>query len=933
VLRRDEAATVEFPSGTLTFLFTDLERSTGLWEEHPEAMKRALARHDRILRDAVEGHGGHVVKTTGDGVHAVFGSAHEALEACLDAQSALAGERWPESTGPLRVRMGVHAGEAELRDRDYYGSVLNRAARLMAVGYGGQVLVSETVEPLVRDALPADATLIDLGMHRLRDLADPLRVFQLAHPDLPREFPRLRSLDALPGNLPRQVTSFVGREDELARVADELEEAPLVTLTGVGGVGKTRVALEVAAAVIPNLRDGAWLCELDGVRDPEAVSDAVIEVFGLDPRPGMTATDLVLSFLGAKQLLLVLDNCEHVLKPIARLVTQVVRECPGVHVLATSREGLNVAGERILVVASLELPDSTELPAIASSEAVQLFVERAEAVRAGFALDATNASAVAQICHRLDGVPLAIELAAARVSMLAPPELARRLDQRFRILTGSDHGAVERHQTLRAAIDWSYELLDDTERRLLDRLSVFAGGFTLQAAEAVASGEGINADAVFDLLAALVARSLVEADTEGVEARYRLLETIRQYAQERLEADGDAARVRDEHARHFAAFGKAAIAGLASPAELDWWQRFSREIDNVRVALTWAIENREVEITLRLMALDDARLVTFSPELSAVLRPAAEAALAMPGIVDDPRYPTVLLCAAMHCYAQEDLEGVARYCDDALAAEARLGVDPNSSVWTTRVWIALTEGNVDEYVEYAERALAICRGRDEGVRLAMALTGAAMAHSLRGDDMEEAIAEVDEALTLAKELAIPSLLGGTRASAAFVLADVQPERALVLMREALQDKKTHRIRGLPVHSILGDVAERLGDQRHALEFFAIGMEEQHWLGNSEMVGRMLRRVGLRLVDHDPESAALTIGAGTAFSHGWTLTTRVVEDQERGIEALNAALGADRCAKLLDRGAAMDEHDAVVEARAAAARTLSAVAPSSKVPRT
>jgi predicted ATPase/class 3 adenylate cyclase len=933
VLGRDEAATAEFPSGTLTFLFTDLERSTGLWEEHPEAMKRALARHDEILRAAVDTHRGHVVKTTGDGVHAVFASAHEALEACLDAQRALAGERWPESTGPLRVRMGVHVGEAELRDRDYYGSVLNRAARLMAVGHGGQVLVSETVEPLVRDALPADATLIDLGMHRLRDLADPLRVFQLAHADLPREFPRLLSLDALPGNLPRQVTSFVGREDELARVAGELEEAPLVTLTGVGGVGKTRLALEVAATVIPNLRDGAWLCELDGVRDPEAVSDAVIEVFGLDPRPGTTATDLVLSFLRAKQLLLVLDNCEHVLKPIARLVTQVVRECPGVHVLATSREGLNVAGERILVVASLELPDSTELPAIAASEAVQLFVERAEAVRAGFALDATNASAIAQICHRLDGVPLAIELAAARIAMLAPPELARRLDQRFRILTGSDHGAVERHQTLRAAIDWSYELLDDAERRLLDRLSVFAGGFTLQAAEAVASGEGINVDAVFDLLAALVSRSLVEADTEGLEARYRLLETIRQYAQERLEADGDAGRVRDAHARYFAAFGEAAIAGLASPDELEWWQRFSREIDNVRVALTWAIENRDVETTLRLIALDDARLVTFSPELSGVLRPAAEPALAIPGIADDPRYPTVLLCAAMHCYAQGDLEGVARYCDDALAAEARLGVDPNSSVWTTRIWVALTEGNVDEYVEYAERALAICRGRDEGVRLAMALTGAAMAHSLRGDGMAVAIAEVDEALTLAQKLAIPSVLGGTRASAAFVLADVQPGRALALMREALQDKETQRIRGMPVHSILGDVAERLGDRRHALEFFAIGMEEQHWLGNSEMVGRMLRRIGLRLVEHDPEAAALTIGAGTAFSHGWTLTTRVVEDQERGIESLNAALGAERCAELLDRGAAMDEHDAVVEARAAAVRNLSADAPSSNVPRT
>jgi predicted ATPase/class 3 adenylate cyclase len=913
----------ELPTGTVTFLFTDLESSTRLWEQHTEAMRDALARHDALLREAVEAHSGQIVKGRGDGLHAVFETADRAVDAAVTGQVALGREAWNE-TGPLRVRMGLHTGAAEQREGDYFGPVLNRAARLMSAAHPGQVLCSQATADLVRDSLLSPVGLVDLGAHRLQDLTRTETIFQVTHPDLPAEFPLFRSLDVLPGNLPRQVTSFVGRGDELARVVGELEDAPLVTLTGVGGVGKTRLALEVAAVVVPNYRDGAWLCELAGVRDPAAVPDAVSEVFNLEQSRGLTPRDALMRFLRSKVLLLVLDNCEHLLKPAAQLVTEIVRECPGVRVLATSREGLNVAGERIVGVGSLSVPEGVEqVDVVAGSDAVRLFIDRAEAVRTEFVLDHDNAAAVAQVCQRLDGVPLAIELAAARVAMLTPPELAKRLDQRFRILTGSERGAVERHQTLRAAIDWSYELLDDAERALLDRLSVFAGGFTLAAAEAVASGGGIDSDAVFDLLAVLVARSLVEADTEGAESRYRLLETIRQYAQERLEADADAARVRDEHARYFAAFGEAAIAGLASPAELDWWQRFSREIDNVRVALTWAIENRDIDTTLRLMALDDARLVTFSPELSGVLRPAAEPAMAIPGIADDPRYPTVLLCAAMHCYAQGDLEGVARYCDDALAAEARLGVDPNSSVWTTRIWVALTEGNVDEYVEYAERALAICRGSEKGVRLAMALTGAAMAHSLKGGDMAVAIAEVDEVLPLAQDLAIPSLLGSTRASAAFVLADVQPDRALVLMREALQAKEAHRIRGQPVHSILGDVAERLGDRRHALEFFAIGMEEQHWLGNSEMVGRMLRRIGLRLVNDDPEAAALAIGAGTAFSHGWTLTTRVVEDQELGIETLNAALGTDRCTELIAQGAAMDEHDAVVEARAAAARTLSA----------
>jgi hypothetical protein len=297
--------------------------------------------------------------------------------------------------------------------------------------------------------------------------------------------------------------------------------------------------------------------------------------------------------------------------------------------------------------------------------------------------------------------------------------------------------------------------------------------------------------------------------------------------------------------------------------------------------------------------------------------------MAITGIADDPRYPTVLLCAAMHCNDRGDLEGVTRYCDKALEAEARLGAGPSPRVWATRGWVAMTEGDADAYVECSERGLAICRGRDEPALLAPALTAAALAHALKGDDMAAATAEIDEALTLSQQLAIPTLVGSTRAFAAFVLADAQPDRALVLMREALEFKDAHRARHLPVHSVLGDVSERLGDRRQALEFFVLGMNELHWLGNTEMVGRMLRRIGIRLVEHDPEAAALVIGAGTAFSHGWTLTERVVEDQRRAIESLNAALGEEPRAELMAQGAAMEEHDAVVMARAAAEHVLSA----------
>jgi predicted ATPase/class 3 adenylate cyclase len=905
------------PTGTVTFLFTDLESSTRLWEEQPEAMRPALARHDELLVEAVAAHAGQVIKGTGDGLHAVFTTAEAAIGAAVTAQQSLARETWGP-TGELRVRMGIHTGVAEQRGDDYYGPVLNRAARVMSVAHGGQILCSQATADLLRDSLTPPIGIVDLGEHRLRDLPRPEVVFQVTHPDLPAEFPPLPTLTA--GNLPRQVTSFVGRQDDMTAIAGELESTPVVTLTGVGGVGKTRLALEVAARVGPRYRDGAWLCELAGVRNTDTVPDAVFEIFGVDRGQPGSADDAFLRFLRSKQLLLVLDNCEHLLKPVTRLVTEIVGECAGVRVLATSREGLGVPGERIVAVRSLSTPEEIgPVDDVLATDAVRLFVDRATAVRTGFALDASNAAAVAQICERLDGVPLAIELAAARVAMLTPQQLAQRLDERFRILTGSERGAVERHQTLRAAIDWSYELLDDAERTVLARLSVFAGGFTLEAAEAVVSGAGIDAGEVFDILSRLVARSLVEADTEGAEARYRLLETIRQYAAERLEARDEAPQTRAAHARYFAGFGEASLAGLATPAELDWWQRFGREMDNIRVALAWAIESHDVDTTLRLLELDGFEFMS-SPELHAVLRSAADSALAVPGIADDPRYPSALLCAAMYHYGEGDFAGTTRFCDEAAAAETRLGTPSSWRLWVTRNWVALAQGDIDGWVECTERALEVCRKGNDRLVLTLALTGAAMANGMRGD-MTVATTQVDEALALADALGIPSLVGRTRTMAAFVLADAQPERARTLVHEALRDEEAQRVRGIPMHSVLGDVVERLGDAREALEFFALGMDELHWLGQSEMVGRMLRRVGLGLVNHDPQAAALAIGAGTALSHGWTLTERVTEAQERAIDALNAALGETRCTELLAQGAAMPEHDAVLAARAAAAHAL------------
>jgi predicted ATPase/class 3 adenylate cyclase len=499
----------ELPTGTVTFLFTDVEGSTRLWEEFPEAMQSALARHDDLLREAVEAHGGYVVKTTGDGVHAAFATAADAIATAIAGQLALRDEDW-DPIEPLRVRMGVHTGVAELRDGDYYGGTLNRAARLMSIAYGDQIVVSLATAELVRDD---DYELVDLGEHRLRDLGRAERVFQLSHPGLPSEFGALRSLESFPTNLPLQVTSFVGRSREVEDVINALDESRVVTLTGVGGVGRTRLALQVCGEVLPRFRDGVWFCELGPLVDAELVPELVAGVLGIQQRPGHTKRASVVVACQRRELLLVLDNCEHLLDGAAQMVEALERACPGVRLLATSREGLGVSGERIMALRSLALPsEGLSAGAAAEIDAVRLFVERVAATRDDFTVTADNVDAIVQICRRLDGIPLAIELAAARVRMMNPAEIASRLDERFRLLTGGGRTTVERHQTLRQAVDWSYDLLDGRERDLVKRLGVFAGGFTLDAAEVVAAEDLLDAFDVLDGLGQLVDKSLVVAD-------------------------------------------------------------------------------------------------------------------------------------------------------------------------------------------------------------------------------------------------------------------------------------------------------------------------------------------------------------------------------------------------------------------------------------
>jgi predicted ATPase/class 3 adenylate cyclase len=596
------------PTGTVTFLFTDVEGSTRLWEQHPEAMQTALARHNALITDGIQQHRGIVIKSRGEGdsVFAVFSRATDAIAAASLLQQTLQAEPWP-SEALLRVRFALHTGEATVHDGDYFGAVVNRCARLRAAGHGGQVLLSQATLDEVQSALPQNLGFRDLGAHRLKDLQQPEHLFQLLHPNLPADFPPLRSLEAFAHNLPAQLTSFIGREQAMAEVKQLLATTRLLTLTGSGGCGKTRLALQVAADLLEEYPDGVWLIELAPLADPALVPQNLASALGLREEPGRPLTATLMDYLRTKSPLVVLDNCEHLLPACAQLADSVLRTCPQLRILASSREGLGIVGEQTYRVPSLSLPSAKPLPPLErlrDFEAVQLFADRARLSQATFAVTQANAPAVVHVCQRLDGIPLALELAAARVNVLSVEQISVRLDDRFRLLTGGSRTALPRQQTLRALIDWSYDLLTDTEQALLRRLAVFAGGWTLEAAEGVCAGEipteggsRIEGWEVLNLLTSLVDKSLVVV--EGSEPRYRLLETVRQYARDRLLEAGEAAVVRRRHRDGFLALAEAErdLSGVHHRASLD---RLEREHDNLRAALGWSVAQGEGDEGLRL---------------------------------------------------------------------------------------------------------------------------------------------------------------------------------------------------------------------------------------------------------------------------------------------------------------------------------------------
>jgi predicted ATPase/class 3 adenylate cyclase len=577
------------PTGTVTFLFTDVEGSTRLAQQRPDVFADLLEQQRELVRAAIDAHGGVEVGTEGDSVFAVFTVARRAVMAAVTAQRSLAAHAWPDGAA-VRVRMGLHTGDASVVADNYVGLDVHRAARIMSAGHGGQILISDATSSLLGDTGEID--LDDLGLHRLKDLQKPEHLFQVRAADLATSFPALRSLDAFPNNLPVQLTRFIGREQDLAAVRRALDQSRLITLLGVGGTGKTRLALQIAAETMERFPDGIWLIELAPISDPVLVPDAIANAIDVR-QPARAPIDVVTETLKPKRCLLVLDNCEHLQDAVASLCDALLRRCPQVRIIATSREALTVAGEVTYRVPPLALPPgdvSLSPERAAQFPAVQLFAERAAHHKPGFRATDQNVNAIVQICRRLDGIPLAIELAAARVKVLSVEQIAARLDDRFRLLTAGFRTGLPHHQTLRAAMDWGHELLADDERALFRRLAVFSGGWTLEAAEKVCAGDRLDEGNVLDLLSRLVDKSLILVeDAPDGDVRYRFLETIRLYALERLVESGETETVRWRHQAVFGDLAEQAEMYLHGPEQKTWLNRLDTEHDNLRSALSWTM--------------------------------------------------------------------------------------------------------------------------------------------------------------------------------------------------------------------------------------------------------------------------------------------------------------------------------------------------------
>lgn len=817
---------IDSTATTVTYLFSDIEGSTRLWETEPERAARTLAWHDQVTRAAVGRHGGTVVKMTGDGVHAAFNDAADALAATVELQLALAAE--DPLHAPIHLRCGLHTGSSQRRDNDFFGQAVNRAARIMSAAHGGQVLVSRTAAERIGDRLPEGAVLRDLGWVRLRDLGSPEYLFQLVHPALRKEFPPLRSMASTPNNLTQQLNSFVGRDRDMEQVQQLLASSRLLTLLGMGGLGKSRLSVQVAAIVLDNYRDGVWFVELAALSDPALVPHAVAGVVGLREEPGGNVMEALCAFVADREILFVLDNCEHVVQACAELARRLLQAGPGVRVLTSSRDALRVAGESVYPVPPLAAPDvdaSRNVDALIGVESVRLFLDRARAVQPQLRLDESAVGAAAEICRRLDGIPLALELAAARVRSMTVQQIAARLDDRFQLLNRGDRTALPRQQTLRALIDWSHDLLSEPERGLFRRLAVFSGGWTLEAAEAIGARVDAGGGEVVDLLAALVEKSLVSLDPNG--GRYRMLDTVRQYADEKLRDSGESTVVRLAHCRHYVDVAERARAALRGEERARAIAQLDDERDNLLCAL--AIDASDEADPLALRMADALRYYLFNQGLPSIALRSAEALLARPSL--RPRTlakcKTLFAAGQMAYFMGRHAEAIAHLTESLdIARELRddfriaATLQPLGTACIGKGDYATAAGHLDEAVARADQLQA----KHE---LIAALNARAMLHRLERE-REKAELLYGRALDLARAEHDAESVSLLLLNLTIVHIDSrQPAAARAALAEAIENGMKAQSR--PALQAAVDVAAGLaaidGDWPRAARLFAVAEAE------------------------------------------------------------------------------------------------------------
>jgi predicted ATPase/class 3 adenylate cyclase len=925
---KSRAPALARPTGTVTFLFSDIEGSTERWEEYRDAMAEALARHDVLMRSTLEAHGAYVFTTMGDAFCAAFATAPDALAAAIDAQRALAAEDF-SAVGGLRIRVALHSGNADERDGNYFGPTVNRVARLLAIGHGGQVVVSGVAAKLLQGKMPPRCHLRDLGDHRLKDLAKPERVYQVLAPGLPETFPALLSLNYLSNNLPAQLTSFVGRDEVVSDVKALLKQHRLVTLVGTGGAGKTRCAVQVGAELVDGSGDGVWLAELAPISDPSLVASAIARALNLQESPNRAILDTLLAYLKRKRLLLVVDNCEHVIEGARNVVAAILRACPDVHILATSREGLNIAGEQLYRMPSLSVPSVDQTPSprdVLTYGAPLLFVDRAFSVDNRFALTDENVPHVAEICRRLDGIPLAIELAAARVKVLSPKQLAQKLDERFRVLTGGDRSALPRHHTMRALIDWSYDLLSNDERALFRKLSIFAGGFTLETAAAVCGESAMDEIVVLDLLSSLVNKSLAQAEAVGDETRYRLLESTRQYAREKLAEAGEEGATAFAHARAFVSMAEQLDEAWETMPDRAWSTQADAELENFRAALAWAFGlHGDVLLGQRLAGMSRRVWAYFgAAEGLRWLQTARERAAG-------DTAPTVLagldLAEAQLASALAQSRASLAPAERALARYRELGDPRRVATTEQRVgWTLVFLSRIAEGEVLLRHALENAQALGMRKTAAYALDGLAEGRTVAGDvagarhHFGEALVAAQAAgaerlaAHIALNLAEAEFRGGD-AVTALRLAD----EALPLLR-ALHDTIDVAVARSNMAAYLVALG-RYDEARVAAREGLAGARDRQWsVGVDWTVQHLAAIAALRSCNdaraiEDRRRAVRILGYVDVSFAGLEASREYTEQQEYDVilPALRNTLGADECARFMREGSTWSEDQAVAEA--------------------